>query len=87
MTEPLDMSQDPDRFVPDPGPAGPVDPAHDPDRYDPAKDSVRPGRGQTLPELLGEGAQEDERNNLTWLLGLLGIVAFLVLVSVLVNLH
>jgi hypothetical protein len=79
MTGQLDPSQDPDRFVPTDEPVGPLDPAADPDRFAPD--------GRTLPELLGEGAYEDERDNLTWLLGLLGIVAFLVLVSWLLSLH
>lgn len=61
----------------------PLDPAKDPDRYDP---TAEPGRGRTLPDLLGEGAQEDERDNLTWLLGLVGVLAFLVLVSLVVQL-
>jgi hypothetical protein len=53
MTEPLDMSKDPDR---------------------------------TLPELLGEGAHEGERDNATWLWGLLGVLAFLALVSLVISL-
>lgn len=82
---PLDLSKDPDRFDPDRDPAddlrdptvpgGPLDRSLDPDRYRP------PGQGQTLTDLLGEGAHEDERNNLEWLYGLIGIVAFLALVS------
>ena len=81
MTEPLDMSKDPDRFVPDAGPPpGPLDPALDPDRYDPQ------GRGRTLPQLLGEGAYEEPRETWTWLFGLLGILLFLVVVSVLLSL-
>ncbi len=63
MTEPLDMSRDPDRF-----------------------DGLAVG-GSTLPELLGEGSYEDERDNLTWLLGLVGVIAFLVLVTLLVRLR
>jgi hypothetical protein len=58
---------------------GPLDRSQDPDRFDPAD--------KTLPELLGEGAQEDERDTLTWLLGLAGVVGFLVLVSVLLQLR
>jgi len=60
MTEPMDMSQDPDRF-------------------DPA--------GQTLPELLGDGAYEDTRDNITWLIGLACVIGFLVLVSLLIQLR
>jgi hypothetical protein len=72
----LDPAQDPDRFDPEREvPTGPLDPAADPDRY----------RGPTLPGLLGEGAYEDERNNLTWLFGLLGVLAFLALVAFLVS--
>jgi hypothetical protein len=75
----LDPGQDPDRFDPkrDGAPVdGPLDPELDPDRY----------RSPTLPGLLGEGAQEDERNNLTWLLGLVSVFAFLLVVSLLVRL-
>lgn len=79
---PLDMSKDPDRFdaayepLPDPTVVGgPLDRSLDPDRYNP------PGQGQTLTDLLGEGAHEDTRNNLEWAYGLLGILAFLALVS------
>ncbi len=53
-----------------------LDPGQDPDRYD----------SPTLPELLGEGAHEDERNNLAWLVGLVSVFAFLFLVSLLVRL-
>lgn len=62
MTEPLDMSKDPDRFV-------------------------APGEGQTLPELLGEGAQEGERDSMNWLIGLAGVLGFLLLFSLLVQLR
>jgi hypothetical protein len=78
----LDPDQDPDRYdpsrdpAPDPTSSGPLDPAADPDRF----------RAPTLPGLLGEGAHEDERNNLTWLLGLIGVLGFLLLVSLLVRL-
>ena len=78
---PLDMSKDPDRFDPDrvepivTGPQGPLDPARDPDRYAP------PGQGQTLTDLLGEGAFEGKRDNNQWAIGLLSILAFLLLVS------
>jgi hypothetical protein len=74
----LDPAQDPDRYDADRDDAPPpaLDPAADPDRY----------RSPTLPGLLGEGAQEDERNNLTWLLGLVGVFAFLLAVSLLVRL-
>ena len=58
-----------------------LDPAQDPDRFDPAASS---GRGRTLPELLAEGAQED-RDNRTWLVGLLCVIGFLVLVSLLLS--
>ena len=47
----------------------------DPDRYDPTKDG-----SPTLPGLIGEGAQE-ERDSLEWLFGLLGVLAFLGLVT------
>lgn len=78
---PLDMSRDPDRFDPDREPVvratpdGPLDPKKDPDRYRP------PGQGQTLTDLLGEGAQEGKRDNYQWAVGLAGILVFLLLVS------
>jgi hypothetical protein len=78
---PLDMSKDPDRFDPnrvDPvvvTPQRPLDPARDPDRYRP------PGQGQTLTDLLGEGAFEEKRDNNQWAIGLISILAFLLLVS------
>jgi hypothetical protein len=77
-TGPLDMSQDPDRFDPArdaAAPTGPLDRSLDPDRYRP------PGQGQTLTDLLGEGAQEDQRDNGQWALGLLAVIAFLALAS------
>jgi hypothetical protein len=92
MTGPLDMSKDPDRFVPETetetetgpvGPVGPLDPAADPDRYDAAGDGSF--GGPTLPQLLGEGAHEDERDGLEWLYGLLGVLAFLLLVTLLAH--
>jgi hypothetical protein len=78
----LDPALDPDRYDPtaDARPAGPLDPALDPDRYDPARE-VPPGQGQTLPQLLGEGAFEDKRDNYQWALGLAGVLVFLALVS------
>ena len=75
----LDPGQDPDRYDAardDAPPAGPLDPAGDPDRY----------RSPTLPGLLGEGAHEEERDNLVWLVGLLSVLGFLLLVSLLVRL-
>ncbi|MDQ3029265.1 MAG: hypothetical protein M3R09_04375 [Actinomycetota bacterium] len=81
-SRPLDMSKDPDRFDPDrvepivsATPQGPLDPARDPDRYKP------PGQGQTLTDLLGEGAFEQKRDNNQWAIGLISILAFLLLVS------
>lgn len=74
----LDPGQDPDRYdvTRDSAPAGPLDPSADPDRY----------RSPTLPGLLGEGAHEGERNNLTWLIGLVSVFAFLIAISLLVRL-
>ena len=79
---PLDMSKDPDRFDPDrvepivsATPQGPLDPARDPDRYKP------PGQGQTLTDLLGDGAFEQKRDNNQWAIGLISVLAFLLLVS------
>ncbi|MCU1599359.1 MAG: hypothetical protein JWO22_68 [Frankiales bacterium] len=70
---PLDPAQDPDRFDPSrpDEPTGSLDPALDPDRY----------QDQTLPELLGAGAQEDDRDWLQSLLGLAGVLIFLALVT------
>ena len=69
----LDPARDPDRYDPlqDAAPAGPLDPAQDPDRF----------RSPTLPELVGDGAYEDEREGSEWLLGLLGVFGFLALVT------
>lgn len=75
---PLDMAQDPDRYDPSRevvAPAGRLDPAQDPDRYLP------PGQGQTLTELLGEGAHEQPRDGYQWITGLLGVFLFIALVS------
>lgn len=56
----------------------PLDPAQDPDRY--------AGEGRTLPEMLGEdGTHEGERNNLEWLYGLLGVLGFLLLFTLMVT--
>ena len=84
----LDPDQDPDRYDPqrDEVPAGPLDWALDPDRYDPASDDGARLQRPTLPGLLGEGANEDERDTMTWLLGLLGVLVFLGAVSLLVRL-
>jgi hypothetical protein len=69
----------------------PLDPANDPDRYDPAQDKVQPerpplvlgrtgGRRSTLPELLGKDASfQDNPSPYIWVLGLIGITAFLLL--------
>jgi hypothetical protein len=61
-----------------------LDPAQDPDRYVPDA-PPRTGRGETLKDLIGEGAHEEPRNNLTWLLGLAGVFAFLLFVSLLLQ--
>ena len=42
--------------------------------------------GRTLPELLGEGAYEDKRDGVTWLWGLVGVLAFLAIVSLIISL-
>jgi len=88
---PLDLSKDPDRFenglshdlpraAPDPLPpyVGPLDPRLDPDRMPPPG---RPGEGQTLAELLGEGTHEGERDGYEWVLGLVTVLVFLGLVA------
>jgi hypothetical protein len=82
---PLDLSKDPDRYHPDRDDAGghdditavggPLDRSLDPDRYRP------PGQGQTLTDLLGDGAHEEKRDNMQWAYGLLSILAFLAVVS------
>ena len=86
------MSKDPGRDDPAAPPtasaAGPLDMSKDPDRYDPARDPDRSEApaakgGPTLPGLLGEGAQEQERESYAWAFGLL---AFLLLVTLAVHL-
>lgn len=59
-------------------PAAPLDPSTQPasDRRPPP-----PGQGQTLTDMLGEGAQEGQRDNFQWAYGLIGVLAFLALVS------
>jgi hypothetical protein len=84
MTQPLDPSKDPDRYAPGPQDSGPLDLTKDPDRYQPPEVTSR-GRGETLTELIGDGAYEDKRDNLTWLVGLAGVIGFLVLVSLLLQ--
>jgi hypothetical protein len=78
----LDRAGDPDRYDPSraSAPTGPLDPAADPDRY-PAGKQVPPGQGQTLTELLGEGAHEEKRDGYEWVFGLLAVLAFLALTS------
>lgn len=58
--------------------------SQDPDRFDPVKEGGLSGR--TLPELLGDGAHEGERDNRAWLSGLLAVIGFLVVVSLLLQL-
>jgi len=89
MTAPLDPAGDPDRFDParSDQPDGPLDWALDPDRYDPAQDLQPPlpmgrvgGRRSTLPELIGKEASfQDSPSPYIWVLGLVGIAAFLLL--------
>ena len=81
-TQGLDPALDPDRFDAsiDAAPAGRLDPALDPDRYDPRAE-LPPGQGQTLTELLGDGAFEEPRDNYQWAIGLLAVVVFLALIS------
>lgn len=55
--------------------AGRLDPADDPDRF------PVDGQGQSLPELLGAGAWEGERDNYQWALGLLAVLSFLAAVA------
>jgi hypothetical protein len=75
----LDPSQDPDRYdaAKDEAPVGGLDPEEDPDRF----------RSPTLPGLLGEGSQEGERDNLTWLVGLVSVFGFLALITLLAYLR
>ncbi len=85
MTGPLDPAGDPDRYdagkdVGGTAGIGPLDPASDPDRFRAG------GEGRTLPEMLGEGSHEDTRDNWQWLIGLLSVLAFLAVVSLLVTL-
>jgi hypothetical protein len=93
MTVPLDPANDPDRFDPEretaAGPSGPLDWALDPDRFDPVKDVPEPlplgrtgGRRSTLPELIGKDASfQDSPSPYIWALGLVGTLAFLLLVA------
>ncbi len=77
MTGPLDPAHDPDRYDPDAAPdpaAASLDPAQDPDRFD-----------RTLPQMLGPGAHEDARDTWEWLYGLLAVLAFLAVVSLLIT--
>lgn len=96
-SRPLDMSQDPDRYDPsrdtaafdpadhprvvEPVPEHPrkLDPSQDPDRFLP------PGQGQSLTDLLGDGAYEEKRDGYQWVAGLLGVFLFLALVAFLFN--
>ena len=50
-------------------------------RLDPRLDPDRPREGQTLADLLGEGASEGERDGYEWLLGLVAVLVFLGLVA------
>ena len=95
MTGPLDMSKAPDRYdpaaLPTASAAGPLDMSKDPDRYDPAQDPDRLDAaaakgGPTLPGLLGEGGQEQERESYAWAFGLVAVLAFLLLVTLAVHL-
>ena len=55
---------------------GPLDMSKDPDRFD-ATRAAEPVQDRTLPELLGAGAQEDERVGMEWLAGLAAVLVFL----------
>jgi hypothetical protein len=94
MSTPLDPANDPDRYDPSRESAadGPLDWALDPDRYDPERDEPpkleRPplvlgrtgGRRSTLPELIGKEASfQDSPSPYIWVLGLVGVAAFLLL--------
>jgi hypothetical protein len=89
MTVPLDPADDPDRYDPAKSTAsdGPLDWALDPDRFDPVQDAAPPiplegtgGRRSTLPELIGKEASfQDSPSPYVWILGLVGIVGFLLL--------
>lgn len=77
---PLDWAFDPDRY----------DPTRDEAAADPPAKLERPplvlgrtgGRRSTLPELIGKDASfQDLPSPYTWILGLLGTVAFLLLVA------
>lgn len=82
---PLDPKLDPDRYDPS---------RHGPERADvgqptPAGPPIPLGRTggarPTLPELLGEGSFQDKPNPYNWILGLVGVAAFLALVAVVVS--
>jgi hypothetical protein len=85
---------DPAKDVAPEQPTGPLDWALDPDRYDPDRDdppkAERPplvlgrtgGRRSTLPELIGKEASfQDTPSPYIWILGLMGTVAFLLVVA------
>lgn len=88
---PLDPAQEPDRYDPvrDDGVTRPLDMSQDPDRYDRSGQSPREplvlgrtgGTRQTLPDLLAEGSFDDKPSPYLFLLGLLGVVSFLLLVA------
>jgi hypothetical protein len=84
VTSPMDMSKDPDRYDPARDSAEPVfDPADHPaiaEPLDPAKDPDR-FRGQDLTDLLGPGAQVEDRDGYQWVAGLVGVMLFLALVA------
>ena len=62
----------------------PTPPRHGPREPDPAADAAR--TDLTLPELLGQaGTQEDERNNVVWVVGLLAVLVFLAVIALVVS--
>ena len=74
---PLDWALDPDRYDPDKDDASPTDsPAERP----PLLLGRTGGRRSTLPELIGkESSFQDSPSPYIWVLGLIGIAAFLLL--------
>jgi len=74
---PLDWALDPDRYDPDKDDASPTDP---PTERPPLLLGRTGGRRSTLPELIGkESSFQDSPSPYIWVLGLIGIAAFLLL--------
>jgi hypothetical protein len=79
MTTPLDPAGDPDRYDPTQDGTAEVEPEVEPERP-PLLLGRTGGRRSTLPELIGKEASfQDSPSPYVWVLGLIGIAAFLLL--------